>query len=283
MFTRSVDGGFNWSPAVRVNDDPISTHGWQWFAAMSVAPNGRIDAVWYDTRNSLNVTESELYYSYSRDGGQSWSVNQALSPPFNHFLGYPQQNKLGDYIQTISQDDKLSVAYAATFNGEQDVYYLSVPAVNAPCALDTEDGLPMCDCNENGIDDSSDIVIHGEVDLDENLVPDSCELDFDGDGILDVDDPDIDGDLVLNHLDACDFSVMGAPVRGDGRQVGDANQDCSIDATDFSLFQTCFSQAGPGESPPFRFCTDHFDYQSNGEVDLRDWAEFQNWFTGTAP
>ena len=50
MFARSTDGGMTWSQPVRVNDDP-GTSAWQWFGTMSVAPNGRIDAVWLDTRN----------------------------------------------------------------------------------------------------------------------------------------------------------------------------------------------------------------------------------------
>ena len=51
-FARSTDGGNTWSPPVRVNDDARSEDGWQWFGTMSVAPNGRIDVIWNDTRNS---------------------------------------------------------------------------------------------------------------------------------------------------------------------------------------------------------------------------------------
>src|SRR2546427_8312797 len=50
----------------RVNDDP-GNHAYQWFGTMSVAPNGRIDAVWNDTRGSGDKTKSALFYSYSND------------------------------------------------------------------------------------------------------------------------------------------------------------------------------------------------------------------------
>ena len=62
----------------------------------------------------------------STDGGLTWSVNEVLSPSFNPLLGWPQQNKLGDYYDMVSTNDAAHVAYAATFNGEQDVYYLRI-------------------------------------------------------------------------------------------------------------------------------------------------------------
>jgi hypothetical protein len=38
-------------------------------------------------------------------------------------MGWPQQQKLGDYFHMVSDDSGAHVAWAATFNGEQDVYY----------------------------------------------------------------------------------------------------------------------------------------------------------------
>ncbi len=122
-FVRSTDGGLTWSAPLKVNDDP-GTSAWQWFGTMSVAPDGRIDAVWNDTRNDPGGFDSELFHSSSTDGGLTWSPNQALSPPFDPHLGWPQQNKIGDYYDMVSDADGAHVAWAATFNGEQDVYYL---------------------------------------------------------------------------------------------------------------------------------------------------------------
>jgi len=125
-FSRSIDGGLTWSPSIRVNDD-AGTSAYQWFGTMSVAPNGRIDAIWNDTRNSGTLV-SELFYSYSNDGGDTWSPNAPLSPSFDPLLGHPQQNKIGDYYDMVSFDDAAHLAWAATFNGEQDVYYTRIPA-----------------------------------------------------------------------------------------------------------------------------------------------------------
>ncbi len=116
---------------MRVNDDPMNHNKWHWFGTLSVAPNGRIDSVWLDTRNAANNTDSQLFYSYSTDGGITWAPNVAVSNSFDPFLGYPNQNKMGDYITIVSDNTGGNVAYTATFNGEEDVYYVRVapPAV----------------------------------------------------------------------------------------------------------------------------------------------------------
>jgi hypothetical protein len=126
MFSRSTDGGLNWSAPVRINDDKDSTN-WQWFGTMSVAPNGRIDAVWLDTRDNPGTVLSSLYYSCSIDGGLTWSPNKRLSDPFDPHLGWPQQNKMGDYFHMVSDSTGASLAWAATFNGEEDVYFSWIP------------------------------------------------------------------------------------------------------------------------------------------------------------
>src|SRR5262249_19322074 len=128
MFVRSTNGGQTFSPPRRINDDPVNHAKWHWFGTLSVAPNGRIDAVWLDSRNAANNTDSQLFYSFSLDGGDTWSVNIAISNSFNPFLGYPNQNKIGDYITVVSDNTGANVAYAATFNGEEDIYYVRIPS-----------------------------------------------------------------------------------------------------------------------------------------------------------
>ncbi len=90
---------------------------------MSVAPNGRIDVIWLDTRNNPGTNISALYYSNSNDGGTTWSPNERLSDYFDPHVGWPQQQKMGDYFHMVSDNNGANLAWAATFNGEQDVYY----------------------------------------------------------------------------------------------------------------------------------------------------------------
>ncbi len=123
MFAKSTDGGLTWSFPVQVNDDQ-SIFNYQWFGTMSVAPNGRIDVIWLDTRDAPAFTDySALYYSYSTNGGESFSVNEKLSDTFDPHVGYPQQNKMGDYFDMESGNTGAHLAWANTLNGEQDVYY----------------------------------------------------------------------------------------------------------------------------------------------------------------
>ena len=133
MFVRSTDGGLTFSAPRRINDDPVNPSKWHWFGTLSVAPNGRLDAVWYDTRNAANNTDSQLFYSWSTDGGVTWAANVAVSNAFNPFEGYPNQSKIGDYITIVSDNTGGNVAYSATFNfnsargqHEEDVYYVRV-------------------------------------------------------------------------------------------------------------------------------------------------------------
>ena len=131
MFVRSTDGGSTFSAPIRINDDPVNHAKWHWFGTLSVAPNGRIDVVWFDTRNAANNTDSQLFFSFSTDGGSNWSANAAVTNSFNPFLGYPNQSKIGDYITVVSDEASANVAYAATFNAEEDIYYVRItPALN---------------------------------------------------------------------------------------------------------------------------------------------------------
>src|SRR5215472_1373181 len=60
MFVRSTDGGLTFSAPLRINDDGLANK-WHWFGTFAVAPNGRLDAVWYDTQNASNNTDSQLF------------------------------------------------------------------------------------------------------------------------------------------------------------------------------------------------------------------------------
>jgi len=156
-FVRSVNGGRSFSAPVRVNDDV--GNNWQWLAALAVAPTGRIDAIWFDTRDSGVSNVSRLYYAYSWNAGVTWSNNVPVAPAFNSLIGWPQQSKMGDYSGIVSDATGADVVYAATFNGEQDVYYLRL----------------FPDCNGNGISDVTDLTAHTSLDCNLSHVPDECE------------------------------------------------------------------------------------------------------------
>lgn len=124
MFCRSTNRGETFSTPIRLNDDAPNQNACHWFGTIGVAPNGRIDACWNDTRHSPDASSSELYYTWSDDGGLTWASNRPLSPLFNHTVGYPMQEKIGDYTALVSLDEGACIAYSATFNNEEDVYFV---------------------------------------------------------------------------------------------------------------------------------------------------------------
>ncbi len=219
MLARSTNGGTTWGAPVRVNDDAFGA--WQWFAAIAVAPNGRVDAIFHDSRDDANPVSpltSALYYAYSTNAGQTWSPNIRITPSFEHFVGWPQQNKIGDYSQIVADNAGASAIYAATFNGEQDVYFVR-----------------LGDCNHNGVHDGTDIVNGTSLDADSNGVPDECE-DCNGNGIPDGTDLAGGASQDCNHNgfpDECDIAI-GASADCNANGVPDecdlatgASHDCN--------------------------------------------------------
>jgi hypothetical protein len=204
MFSRSIDGGQTWSIPVRVNDDPTTNGAWQWFATMGVAPNGRIDVIWNDTRDNPGGSNlSRVYYSYSIDEGTTWTANVAKTPQFDSLIGWPSQNKIGDYYDMYSDIGGTHIAYSATFNGEQDLYYMHIDIDD--CDTDgvpdaVEIAGPSDDCNSNGIPDECEPDCNGNNIADEcevpplgvgddcnsNLIPDECEPDCNTNDVPDV-------------------------------------------------------------------------------------------------
>jgi hypothetical protein len=184
---------------------------------------------------------SEVFYSYSLNAGQTWSKNVPITPIFDSHLGWPQQNKMGDYFDMVSDDAAAHLAFAATFNGEQDVYYARIGDCNTNGLHDSADiasGLSLdcnansvadecevfeLDCNTNGVPDDCDILQGGSTDCNLNGVPDECDLAAGG--------PDCNTNGLLDACDilagtSLDCNANGVPDECD--LAGGTSPDCNL-------------------------------------------------------
>ena len=74
-YRQSTDGGKTWTARHMLPDvDPQRLQG-QYIPNISVAPNGRIDVAWWDTRDDPGTRSNDVYYTYSTDNGKTWSRN----------------------------------------------------------------------------------------------------------------------------------------------------------------------------------------------------------------
>ena len=214
-FSRSTDGGDTWSSSVRVNDDP-GTGDYQWFGTMSVAPNGRIDAVWLDTRDGPGAYDSSLYYSWSEDAGATWAENMRITEDFDPHVGWPQQDKMGDYFHMVSMNDAAHLAFATTLNGEQDVYYArfthgsAPPAdtflVTGPGASQSNPPLVRVFPPEQGADHVAEFVAYGASSYGVNV----STGDINGDGSDSIITGAGPGDIYGPHVRG--FTPTGSPI-----------------------------------------------------------------------
>jgi hypothetical protein len=79
FLSRSSDAGQSWSAPTRVNDDEIRNGRHQYLPDLSVAPDGRVDVIFYDRRRDPENVRNDVYYAYSDDGGRTFSENLRLT------------------------------------------------------------------------------------------------------------------------------------------------------------------------------------------------------------
>ena len=95
VYVTHSDDGSTWSTPVRVNDDTGGAY--QFFPAIAVAPNGTVGLSFYDTRNDPTNHKTDQYFSFSADGGKSWSANTKVTTAQSDETGQHDPNQYGDY------------------------------------------------------------------------------------------------------------------------------------------------------------------------------------------
>lgn len=120
FFIKTTDGGQNWSPPLRVNDDP-NKHD-QIIPWIDVKPDGTIDVAWYDRRNDSNDTYWDVYIARSVNAGKSFSKNVRLSD--QSFLA--PSGWIGEYLGLAVDSNDAYVAFTSDPNNG-DIYFDRIP------------------------------------------------------------------------------------------------------------------------------------------------------------
>jgi len=143
FFTRSTDGGTNWSTKIRLNDDTQNNGCDQFHPWLTVAPDGSIIVVWLDRRLDANNLYMDLYMTNSTDGGNTWAPNERIStvssdPTAGDVFRYPLEpltrdqpilcagraGLIGEYIGlTASSVDDIHPIWTDTRLGDQDAFF----------------------------------------------------------------------------------------------------------------------------------------------------------------
>ncbi len=124
----SIDNGVTFGPPVRI-DDVLSPDNIQFpcqtitacdtakWTTATLAPNGRIDVSWFDARNDGgNLTNQDVYYSYSNDSGTSFAQNLRITPTTFNGCCDPGNNNVFESIDSLTPNGTtVFIAYYGTY------------------------------------------------------------------------------------------------------------------------------------------------------------------------
>ena len=125
-------GASAWSRPVRVNDTPLHDHTAQYLPALAVAPDGRLDVIYYDRRADPRNRLSAVSLQSSLDGGRIFSPHVTLSNrSFNSQIGAGSElglPDLGSNLALASTDAQALAAWTDTragtvLSGKQDIAF----------------------------------------------------------------------------------------------------------------------------------------------------------------
>lgn len=104
----SGDGGVRWSAARKVNDTVPHDRRSQDLPRLAVAPNGRLDVVYYDRRTDDGDVLSKVSFQSSFDGGRTFRPSLSITDrPFDSRVGLGSDRgmaELGDRLGLVATD-----------------------------------------------------------------------------------------------------------------------------------------------------------------------------------
>ncbi len=117
-------GAAAWEGPTRVNDTPEGDGSSQYLPKLAVAPNGRLDVVYYDRRSDPKGTRNEVSLQSSSDHGGSFGESIPVSSrAFDSRVGYGNERDLpdlGSRLGLLSEDESALAVWTDTRAGTVD-------------------------------------------------------------------------------------------------------------------------------------------------------------------
>lgn len=166
FFTRSIDGGKNWSIPRTINRGPAvifggdSTTNDNVMPSIAVSPvTGQITVTFYDRRNDTTAADGDpantriaMVRAVSTDAGATWFNDQVSTVASKPATGYDPifvPNSIGDYIYTVAEGANFHTAWAdfrntcsppasaanpcsAAGRSDQDIFYAKTSTPTGP-------------------------------------------------------------------------------------------------------------------------------------------------------
>ena len=147
---RSVDLGRTWGEPRRLNDDNRGNGRDQYMPRLAAAPNGRLDAIFYDRRNDPGNVRNDVYLTSTADGGATFTKNvrittESSSSQIGTRYPIPSARGLVEYgsrIALLSDDTRLVAAWTDTRNQDVDSFGQDVFAAEVDLGGSTRSDRP---------------------------------------------------------------------------------------------------------------------------------------------
>ncbi|MGH9280391.1 MAG: sialidase family protein [Acidimicrobiales bacterium] len=155
----SYDSGATWTDRMVINTDADLINVQHYDPSISIAPNGRLDVVWYDGRNGAQPEVDlpsgnsggyqDVYYRYSTDGGRTFSDEIKVTDRIidRNYGVWSNNNHVHGPIGIVSTDETAYITWQDSRNGQNigsadDTYFAAVHLYGIDTAAEDESGVP---------------------------------------------------------------------------------------------------------------------------------------------